>query len=123
QGAAPRAHDLPKAIEQGRGVRANNSFQNATWGQVTARNARSVWTIPTQPLPDEHYAAYPEELVRRCVLAGTSERGVCPECGAPWRRVVEREPTGRKWTGQRVDANDGFVKGYEPGVELATVTT
>lgn len=24
------------------------------------------------------------------VKAGTSERGVCPECGAPWRRVVEK---------------------------------
>jgi len=23
-------------------------------------------------------------------LAGTSEKGVCPECSAPWRRVVER---------------------------------
>jgi site-specific DNA-methyltransferase (adenine-specific) len=25
------------------------------------------------------------------VLAGTSERGCCPECGAPWVREVERE--------------------------------
>ena len=25
------------------------------------------------------------------ILAGTSERGVCPECGGPWVREVERE--------------------------------
>jgi hypothetical protein len=31
------------------------------------------------------------EVVRPCVLAGTSEEGVCPRCGTPWRRVVERE--------------------------------
>lgn len=32
----------------------------------------------------------PEALVEPCILAGTSERGVCPECGSPWERVVER---------------------------------
>ena len=30
-----------------------------------------------------------------CVKAGTSERGVCPECGAPWVREVERDRLGR----------------------------
>ena len=24
-------------------------------------------------------------------MAGTSQRGCCPECGAPWRRVVEKQ--------------------------------
>jgi len=57
----------------------------------TGRNKRSVWTIPTEPLPDEHYAAYPQALVEPCVLAGTSERGVCPDCGAPWVRDVDVE--------------------------------
>ena len=46
-------------------------------------------TIPTQPYPEAHFATYPEELVRRCILAGTSERGCCPECGGPWVREVE----------------------------------
>jgi DNA modification methylase len=55
----------------------------------SARNARSVWTIATQPLPWEHYAAFPEALAERCIKAGTSERGCCPECGAPWVREVE----------------------------------
>ena len=55
------------------------------------RNIRSVWTIATQPYPGAHFATFPPKLVEPCILAGTSERGVCPECGAPWRRVVERE--------------------------------
>jgi hypothetical protein len=38
------------------------------------------------------------ELVRRCVLAGTSEKGCCPECGGPWVREVEREPNPTKGT-------------------------
>ena len=55
------------------------------------RNARNVWTIPTQGRPDAHFATYPDELPRRCILAGTSERGVCADCGAPWVRVTEKE--------------------------------
>ena len=47
-------------------------------------NARNVWTIPTQGRPDAHFATFPDELPRRCILAGTSERGVCADCGAPW---------------------------------------
>ena len=37
-----------------------------------------------------HFAAFPSKLVERCIAAGTSERGCCPECGAPWVREVER---------------------------------
>ena len=56
------------------------------------RNARSVWTIPTESFAGAHFATYPTELVRRCIAAGTSEHGVCGACGAPWARVVERTP-------------------------------
>ena len=54
------------------------------------RNKRSVWEIATQPYPDAHFATFPEKLVEPCILAGTSEWGCCPECGAPWVRVVEK---------------------------------
>jgi DNA modification methylase len=53
------------------------------------RNARSVWSIPTEPLPFEHYAAFPQALAERCIKAGTSERGCCQECWAPLVREVE----------------------------------
>lgn len=42
--------------------------------QVT-RNARSVWSIQTMQYADAHFATFPEELPRRCILAG------CPEGG------------------------------------------
>ncbi len=29
-------------------------------------------------------------LTQPCILAGTSEAGVCPHCGAPWKRQVQR---------------------------------
>jgi len=53
------------------------------------RNRRTVWEIATQPTPEAHFATFPEALVEPCIKAGTSERGACPECGAPWRRIVE----------------------------------
>ena len=53
------------------------------------RNARDVWTFPTSPFAGEHYAAFPPELARRCILAGTSAAGCCPQCQAPWIRQVE----------------------------------
>lgn len=54
------------------------------------RNRRTVWEIATQSTPEAHFATFPEALVEPCIKAGTSARGACPECGAPWRRVVER---------------------------------
>jgi DNA modification methylase len=54
------------------------------------RNRRSVWTIATEPYPEAHFATFPTDLVKPCVMAGTSERGCCAQCGAPWERVVER---------------------------------
>ncbi len=56
------------------------------------RNIRSVWRIATQPFSEAHFATFPEALVRRCLLAGTSTKGVCAECGSPWQRVLDIKP-------------------------------
>jgi len=56
---------------------------------IGSRNRRSVWTIATAPYSGAHFATYPPDLVEPCIKAGTSARGVCPECGAPWERVIE----------------------------------
>lgn len=59
-------------------------------GDLDKRNKRSVWTVTTKPFKGAHFATYPPELIEPCVLAGTSARGHCPECGSRWQRVVER---------------------------------
>lgn len=38
---------------------------------VSRRNRRSVWTIPTQAYRGAHFATFPEALVEPCVLAGS----------------------------------------------------
>lgn len=55
-----------------------------------SRNARTIWTIATQPFSGAHFATMPPDLAERCIKAGSSEKGCCPHCGAPWGRVVER---------------------------------
>ena len=54
-------------------------------------NRRSVWDhIRPERNPTGHRAAFPPDLPRDCIQIGTSEAGVCPQCGAQWARVVER---------------------------------
>lgn len=60
------------------------------------RNPRSVWHLSTEPFPGAHFATFPTEIPRRAILAGTSERGCCPHCGAGWVRIVEREKLTRE---------------------------
>lgn len=61
----------------------------------------SVWRVATQPYPGAHFATFPRKLVEPCIKAGTSERGVCPECGAPWRREAERDdPDAGRYAGR-----------------------
>ena len=42
---------------------------------TAVRNKRSVWTVATQPFPEAHFATFPEELIKPCILAG------CPAGG------------------------------------------
>jgi len=53
------------------------------------RNRRSVWTVASEAFPGSHFAVFPPALIQPCILAGTSERGVCAACGAPWVRLVD----------------------------------
>ncbi len=54
------------------------------------RNKRTVWTVPSRSFPGAHFATFPPDLIVPCILAGTSDKGCCPECGAPWKRVTDK---------------------------------
>jgi DNA modification methylase len=60
------------------------------WYGNGTRNKRSVWTVVTQPFPEAHFATFPEALIEPCILAGTSEHGACPECGSPYKRIMQK---------------------------------
>jgi DNA modification methylase len=51
--------------------RQNESFSAAVRGLVDSRNKRDVWTVATQPYSEAHFATFPPDLIRPCVLAGS----------------------------------------------------
>lgn len=70
----------------------------------SGRNQRNVWHLSPEPYAAAHFATFPTEIPRRAILAGTSAHGCCAHCGAPWRRIVEREKTGHRHVSPK-DAN------------------
>jgi DNA modification methylase len=57
-------------------TKQNASFSAAVVELVEKRNKRSVWTIPSEPSSDPHYAAFPRKLAEPCILAGCPAGGL-----------------------------------------------
>lgn len=58
-------------------------------GDASGANMRNWIAYATEALSEPHYAAFPKVIPRTAIRAGTSARGCCPACGAPWVRVTE----------------------------------
>lgn len=115
----------PKAADAGSGTKYNESFSASITDLVSTRNKRSVWEIATEPFPEAHFATFPTELVKPCILAGTSEKGCCEACGSPWQREVSVEyenPGNRTTNGDRSLANRETTAGFERRLEKRTET-
>ena len=85
--------------------------------QAFGANLRNVWPIATQPYRGAHFATFPTALVEPCILAGTSERGVCEYCGKPWKRKVEKNlvPTPKASKTNVVDNRDADADRNDAG--------
>jgi len=97
-----------------RSRRPNEILADLAQNGQQMRQRRSVWTIATQPMREAHFATFPEALVEPMILAGTSHRGCCRQCGKPWERVVDRHDRG--WDGsvygeRAVAATGGVLSG------------
>ena len=44
------------------------------------RNRRSVWTVATKPYKEAHFATFPPDLIRPCILAGCPPAGKRCDC-------------------------------------------
>ena len=64
------------------------------------RNRRSVWTIPSEPYPDAHFATFPRALVEPCIMAGSRPGDVVldPFMGSGTTAQVAQD-LGRQWIG------------------------
>jgi DNA modification methylase len=91
-----------------------------------SRNKRSVWTVATAPFPEAHFATFPPALIEPMILAGTSEKGCCSNCGAPWVRETTTSydnPGNRTTNGPRSVANRKITSGFAQRLEKRTSTT
>lgn len=89
------------------------------------RNKRSVWTVATRAYKGAHFATFPEELVRPCILAGSMPGGTVldPFAGSGTTGAVaiqegrdfigiELNPTYSEMAEQRINAE--AMKGATP---------
>jgi len=92
------------------------------------RNARNIWTIATETFSGAHFATYPTELVSRCIRAGTSERGCCAACGAPWVRTTsvvrdQRVMLREQVVGSYMGSSNRTIEGVVPSYASPEITT
>jgi len=58
--------------------KGSNRVPNKSNGNMKAvggdmRNKRSVWTVATKPYKEAHFAVFPDELIKPCILAGSAK--------------------------------------------------
>ena len=112
----------PRKSDKQRGHSRRHAGFNDPWDQMTVAeqraggaNLRNVWQIATRPFRDAHFATFPPDLSELCIKAGTSEQGVCAECGQPYRRVTDVayvNSGNRSTNGPRSVANRHETAGY-----------
>ena len=91
-GRRPRHHRTMQEIDQKHD--AMGGFKDITGRKYPNRNKRSVWTIPTQPFPEAHFAVYPEGLIEIPIKAGCPEF-ICKKCGKARVKIyqeIKKEP-------------------------------
>lgn len=83
--------------------------KDRAWGNPAGRNLRNVWTIPTQPYPEAHFATYPERLVEPCIKAGSKldDTVLDPFCGSGTTGVVALK-LGRAFIG--IELKEEYVR-------------
>jgi len=55
---------------EGTGAQSRRLKSAAQRNHPLGKNKRSVWTIPVRSFPGAHFAVFPKDLVRPCILAG-----------------------------------------------------
>lgn len=77
------AHDIRRAVNKHPGYSGKHTsgYNGAVRGQPVGdpskgRNKRSVWTVPTRSYKGAHFAVFPPDLIKPCILSGCPVGGV-----------------------------------------------
>lgn len=96
-----------------------NIGQKRAVGDPSGRNKRSVWTVATQPFKEAHFATFPPNLIKPCILAGCPEGGIVldPFMGAGTTAVVCAN-LGRNYIG--IELNPEYIRIANERIKQAT---
>lgn len=85
------------------------TYSGNEWQGSEKRNKRDVWDVAVKGVKEAHFATFPEELIKPCVLAGCREDGVVldPFFGSGTTGVVA-ESLGRKYIG--IELNPEYIE-------------
>lgn len=92
-------------VWKGAGLAATGSRHQSR--HPRGKNPGDVWSLPTRPLREAHFAAFPIDIPLRCIAAGCPEGGVVldPFSGAATTGMAARQ-LGRSYVG--IDLNPEF---------------
>lgn len=77
--------------------------------------------VTSQGYEGSHFATFPPKLIEPMIKAGTSEKGCCAKCGAPWRRVTEETKLKRERPNDYVKRSGGEGTGNSCANSVAGV--
>jgi DNA modification methylase len=89
----------------------NNTYSGNDYIPTGMRSKRDVWNVATESCRDSHFAVYPKKLIEPMILAGTSGKGVCAICGAPYTRITKKTEPNEEWKKQCGADSSGEYKG------------
>jgi len=77
----------------GTGAQSRRLKSAAQRNHPLGKNKRSVWSVPVACFPGAHFAVFPRELIRPCILAGCPKGGIVldPFAGSGTTAVVAEE--------------------------------
>ena len=101
-----RDRSASKTHSGGTGLSPHKGFVKQDYD---TRNKRSVWTVPTAPFSASHFAVYPPELIRPCILAGSrpGDTVLDPFSGSGTTGMVATQE-GRRYVG--IDLNVDYLR-------------
>lgn len=83
---------------------------NPSFVRITeTRNKRDVWSVTTKPVKEAHFATFPEDLIKPCILAGSRTGGIIldPFFGSGTTGRVS-ESLQRKYVG--IELNEKYIE-------------
>ena len=91
------------------GGKNKHNMERRDYEDIKGANKRSVWTITTKPFKDAHFAVFPEDLIRPCILAGCPKDGIIldPFMGAGTTALVSIKEQ-RNFIG--IELNSEYIK-------------